>query len=207
MGGIKRKRSKFRKPKKAFDKLRIKEEEAIVGKYGLKNKKEIWKAEAEISKLRRRAKALIPKSDEEKKEFFEKLNHLGLKIKIIADVLALTKENWLDRRLQTFVFKKELAKTIKQARQLIVHKLVLVDNKIVNKPSFVIKTDLENKISLKERKLKEKAPAPHSNSSLEPVVPEKKKANEIVSSNEEAQTGVPVEGKEEIKSKEESGEK
>ena len=155
MGDIKRKRSKFRKPKKAFDKPRIEEERVIVKKYGLKNKKEIWKAEAEISKLRRRAKSLIQKSDKEKGEFISKLNHFGLKVKDIADVLALTKEDWMDRRLQTFIFKKGLANTVRQARQFIVHKLILVDGKSVNKPSFIVKTDLENKISLKERKLKE----------------------------------------------------
>jgi len=69
--------------------------------------------------------------------------------------LALTEENIFARRLQTFVFKKKLAHTIKEARQLIVHKNVLVDGKIVNIPSFVVTLDLENKISLKERKVKE----------------------------------------------------
>ena len=156
MGDIKKKKSKFKKPKKKFDKLRIDEEKKIIIKYGLKNKKEIWKAEAEIGKLRRRAKELIPLSEEEKKEFFERLNKMGFKVDDISDVLALTKENWLDRRLQTFVFKKKLFKNLKQARQFIVHKLVFVDGNIVNKPSFIITTNLEDKISIKERKIKDK---------------------------------------------------
>ncbi len=38
MGEIKRKKSKFKRPKDPFDKSRIDEENAIVEKYGLKNK-------------------------------------------------------------------------------------------------------------------------------------------------------------------------
>jgi len=149
MGDIKRKKSRIRKPKKPFDKLRIDEEKGILKKYGLKNKKEIWKAEGEISKLRRRAKALIPKSEQEREEFFEKLKKLGFKINETADVLGLTKNDWLNRRLQTVIFQKGLANSIKQARQLIIHKKVFVEGKAVNRPSFIVTTDLENKIVVK----------------------------------------------------------
>ncbi|MBC8435092.1 30S ribosomal protein S4, partial [archaeon] len=79
MGDIKRKQKRFSRPKQLFNRARIDEENLLVEKYGLKNKKEIWKAEAQISRLRRRAKSLIPKSDEEKKLFFEKLNKMGSK--------------------------------------------------------------------------------------------------------------------------------
>ncbi len=154
MGDIKRKKNKFKRPKKPFDKQRIIEEKEIVKKYGLKNKQEIWKAESEISRLRRMAKSLIPKSEEEKKEFFAKLNRLGFEVKDISDVLALNKEDWLKRRLQTILLKKKLARTIKHARQLITHKLVLVDGRVVNRPGFIVTKDLEDKISLKTQKVK-----------------------------------------------------
>ena len=162
MGDIKKKKKKFRKPKQPFDKPRIEEENIIIKKYGLKNKKEIWKAESEISKIRKRAKALIPKSEGAQKEFFEKLNRIGFKVSDTSDVLALTKEDLLDRRLQTILFKKGLAGTSKQARQLIVHKYVLVDGKVVNTPSFVVTTNLENKIELrnKTKKVKKKIEQP-----------------------------------------------
>ena len=156
MGDIKKKRKQFRRPKKLFDSQRIEEENKIIKKYGLKNKKEIWKAETQISKFRRRAKELIPKSEEEKKELYEKLNKLGIEVKELSDVLGLTKENWLDRRLQTIVLKKGFVKNPRGARQLIVHKHVLVDGKIVNRPSFVVTTELEGKVSLKPGKVKEK---------------------------------------------------
>ena len=145
-----------KRPKKPFDKKRIDEEAGIKRKYGLKNKKEIWKAEAEISKVRRRAKELIPKTEEERQEFFVKLTKIGFDVKDTSDVLGLTKEDQLERRLQTFVFKKKLAQSIRQARQLITHKNVFVDGKVVNKPAFVVSKDLEGKISLKEQKAKPK---------------------------------------------------
>ncbi|MAH49361.1 30S ribosomal protein S4 [Candidatus Pacearchaeota archaeon] len=156
MGDIKRKKKKFSRPKQLFDRERIDSENKIVKRFGLKNKKEIWKAESEISKVRRQAKNLIPRSDAEKAQFFDKLNKIGFKISDISDVLALTGEDFLERRLQTFVFKKNLAHSPQQARQLIVHKKVLVDGKVVNIPSFIVSRDLENKILLKEQKVKMK---------------------------------------------------
>lgn len=137
-----------------YDKARIEDENKIVLKYGLKNKREIWKAQARVSELRKRAKMLIPQSDEAKAKFFEKLNRMGFKISNISDVLALTTENWLQRRLQTIVSQKGLAKTPKQARQLIAHKYVMVNGKAVGAPSFFVTVDVENKIQLKAMKQK-----------------------------------------------------
>lgn len=142
----------FSRPKKLFDRARMDEENLLIKKYGLKNKREIWKAKSAVSRLRRRAKGLIAKGDEEQREFFDKLNKAGMGVGDISDVLALNEESIFERRLQTFVFKKKLATTIRGARQLIVHKNVLVDGKIVNVPSFAVDLDLEEKISLKEKK-------------------------------------------------------
>ncbi len=155
MGDIKRKRKMFSRPKKLFDRTRMDEENVLVKKYGLKNKREIWKAKTAVSKLRRRAKGLISSDIKEQQAFFDKLNKVGMGVTDISDVLALTEENVFERRLQTFVFKKKLATTVKGARQLIVHKNVLVDGKTVNIPSFVVTLDFENKITLKEKKAKE----------------------------------------------------
>jgi len=152
MGDIKRKRKLFSRPRKLFDRTRIDEENVLVKQYGLKNKREIWKAKSFISKFRRRAKQLIGSSASEQQSFFEKLNKMGMNVTDISDVLALTEKNLLERRLETFVFKKGLANSPQQARQLIVHKHVLVDGNVVNSPSFIVIRGLENKISLKERK-------------------------------------------------------
>lgn len=157
MGDIKRKRKLFSKPKKLFDKDRIEEENILVKKYGLKNKKEIWKAKSKISGYRQRAKKLIGKDIEEQNIFFDKLNKIGLNVKNISDVLALEEENLLQRRLQTIVYKKGLANTPKQARQFIVHKHVLVDGKIINIPSYVVPISKENNLELKIKKIKDKS--------------------------------------------------
>jgi len=149
MGDIKRKRKQYVRPRKLYDTKRIQDENAILEKYGLKNKREVWKAETTVSKMRKRAKLLISASEKEREAFFGKLKNMGLGINNIEDVLALTKEAWLERRLQTFVFRKGLAKTPKHARQLVTHKNILVDNKMVNSPSFVVAKNLENKIKLK----------------------------------------------------------
>jgi small subunit ribosomal protein S4 len=67
-------------------------------------------------------------------------------------------KNWLDRRLQTVLFKKGLTNTVSQARQMIVHKKVLVDGNVVNIPSFFVTTELESKIDVKATKPKKIVP-------------------------------------------------
>lgn len=154
MGDTKRRRKLFSRPRKLFDRTRMDEENVLVKKYGLKNKREIWKAKTKVSGFRRRAKSLIGQNMEAQRVFFDKLNKMGMNVTNVSDVLALTEENLFERRLQTFLYKKKLANTVKQARQLIVHKNVLVDGAVVNIPSFLVTKDLENKITLKEKKEK-----------------------------------------------------
>jgi small subunit ribosomal protein S4 len=154
MGDIKRKKNTYSRPRQLFDRERIDSENILVNKYGLKNKKEIWKAKSLVAKFRKRAKELISATPDEQRAFFEKLTKLGLKVINTSDALALNENDLLDRRLETFVYKKNLANSPKQSRQLIVHKHVLVDGKIVNIPSFWVTLELENKISLKPQKQK-----------------------------------------------------
>ena len=154
---MKRKHKIYSKPKTPFDKERINEEAEIKKEFGLKNKKEIWRAEAKIKLIREKAKNLISASPEEQKILFGGLNAIGLNVKSIGDVLVLDKRDYLKRRLQTILVKKKLAHTPKEARQLIVHKKVLVDGGVVDSPSYIVPLDLENKISVqKKEKIKKK---------------------------------------------------
>jgi len=153
---MKRKHKTYSKPKRPFDKVRIDEEAEIKKEFGLKNKREIWKAEAKIKSIRERAKKLISSDEEEQKALFKRLKKSGLEVNSIADVLSLNKEDYLRRRLQTIVVNKKLATTTKSARQLITHKRVLVNGKIVDSPSYIVPIKLEGKISLKKGKVKEK---------------------------------------------------
>ncbi|MDP3987168.1 MAG: 30S ribosomal protein S4 [Nanoarchaeota archaeon] len=149
---MKRKHKQYSRPKKSFDKIRFEEEGKIKEEFGLKNKKEIWKAESLIKSIREKAKKLIPSSQEEKEALFNRLRKIGFNVNSISDVLSLEKKDFLERRLQTIVFKKKLASTPKKARQLIVHKKVLVKDNVVDSPSHLVSVAVENMISLKKEK-------------------------------------------------------
>ncbi len=153
---MKRKHKQYSRPKRPFDKKRFEEEAEIKKEFGLKNKKEIWKSDAKIKSIREKAKKLISSNEEEQKKLFEKLQKIGLKVNSIADALGLEKKDYLKRRLQTMVFEKKLTPTINTARQKITHKKVLVNGKIIDSPSYIVPVLLENKISLVEKKKKEK---------------------------------------------------
>ncbi len=149
---MKRKHKNYSRPKRPFEKVRIEEEGKIKSEFGLKNKREIWKADAKIGSMREKAKNLISASPEEQKELFKRLQKIGLDVKSISDVLSLDKKDILKRRLQTKLVEKKLATTPKQARQFIVHKKVLVNGSVVNVPSYIVPVEMENKITLKEIK-------------------------------------------------------
>lgn len=155
---MKRKHKRYSKPKRPFDKSRIEEEAIIKKEYGLKNKKEIWKANAKVKLMREKAKKLIKASPEEQKALFERLQKIGINVDSIADVLALETKDYLERRLQTIVARKGFANTVKAARQKITHKKIMIDNQIINKPSYIVPIKLEDKIKVKKdkKKIKEK---------------------------------------------------
>jgi small subunit ribosomal protein S4 len=171
-----RKKSKYQKPKKAFETSRIKEENQIKDKYGLKNKKEIWKAIAKIAYFRQRAKSLITADPEEQILFLNKLKNLGLKTETIADVLALEVEDILQRRLATVVVAKTLATTPRQARQMIVHKKVLINNFAIDSPSYLVPINEENLISVRKITKKPKPeiekPADEKQADAQPAKPD-----------------------------------
>jgi len=149
---MKRKHKNYSRPKRPFEKIRIEEEGKIKTEFGLKNKREIWKTDAKVKLMREKAKNLISANPEEQKALFKRLQRIGLKVNSIADILSLDRKDLLARRLQTMVVNKKLATTVKQARQFIVHKKILVDGNVVNIPSYIVPTELENKISLRNIK-------------------------------------------------------
>ena len=163
----KKQHKKYSRPRKPFDKSRIDNENQLREKYGLKNKREIWKADSSIARIRNLAKQLITKPEKNKEAFIKRLREKGFNVNSIADALSLNKEDWLKRRLQTIVFAKGLTRTPKQARQLIAHKHVSVGDRIVNIPSYMVGLEEEPSVKLnlalkiqepkksKEQKIKE----------------------------------------------------
>ncbi len=163
-----RKSKLYSKPRKMFQSVRIKDENLLVKEFGLKNKREIWKTQAKIDYYRTRAKALAKSPMEEQKVLFGKLQALGLKIHTIADVLGLKVEDLLNRRLPTVLVKKGLATKVKQARQFVVHKKVLVNNQVMDSPGYLVPVAFESSIKVKAIK-----------------APAQKKASEEVEETEE----------------------
>lgn len=153
---MKREHKSYSRPKKPFEKSRIDEEAKIKKDFGLKNKKEIWKADARVKSMREKAKSLISAEENEQKLLFDKLKKMGLNVNSIGDVLSLNKTDYMNRRLQTVLVKKGLASTALGARQLIIHQKVLVNGAVVDSPSFIVPVEFENKIELKPKKIKAK---------------------------------------------------
>jgi small subunit ribosomal protein S4 len=115
----------------------MKEEGGLINKYGLKNRREVWRANFAISKIRNLAKTLITAKPEEQTQFVERQKEKGFDVKTIAEVLGLSKEDYLKRRLQSVVVRKGFAKTYNQARQLITHKHITIEGNIINSPSHL----------------------------------------------------------------------
>lgn len=141
-----RKHKSYSRPKKPFELTRIKAENVLLEKYGLKNKREIWKTIEKVNYFRHRAMEISKAPREEQEILFAKLRNLGLNVNSIADVLALTIEDILNRRLQTIIFKKKFALTVKQSRQFIVHRKVLVDNRVTNVPGYLVSVEEEKNL-------------------------------------------------------------
>ena len=132
-----------------YDSARIEEENKLVKRYALKNKKEIWKAEAKVRYFRNRAKKLITSPHEEQQRFFAKLVAVGLKAKTISDVLALTKEDLFRRRLASVLVERGLARTHSEARQMISHKRVRIRGGVVNSPSYLVNVAEESVLGVR----------------------------------------------------------
>lgn len=147
MGHPKKLKKKYKSPKKPFKNLE--EEKRLLKEYGLKKKREIWRVEAELKKLRRRAMELNARKDkDEERKLIEKLRKIGLEVNSLDDILKLEVKDLLERRLQTIIYRKGLSKSIRHARQLIVHGKVEIGGRKVKFPSFIVPKDLENKIIL-----------------------------------------------------------
>ena len=135
-----------------WDLERIKSSNTLIEHYGLKNMKELWQAQTEIGRIRRNARLLLSGaagSEHIRDNMFRMLERIGLARPgaTLDDLLDLKENSLLERRLQTIVFRKGLAKTVKQARQLTVHGFIAVNGRKVNKPSYLVDVKEEAGIS------------------------------------------------------------
>jgi small subunit ribosomal protein S4 len=144
MGDPKKQRKKFETPRFRWRKDILQEELKLLGQYGLRNKHELWRHKTMLSKTRGIARSLIGKTPEERvkmeKELLVRLKKLGVldETAVLDNVLDLSIEDLLERRLQTLVFRKGLARTIFQSRQLITHGHITIGNRRVTVPSYTV---------------------------------------------------------------------
>jgi len=147
--------SNFRKPNRPFEKERLDQELKLLGEYGLRCKREIWRVQLALAKIRKAARELLTLDPKDPKRLFEgpallrKMTRYGLLAddeKELDFVLQLTTQKLLERRLQTKVFKQGLAKSIHHARILIKQRHIRVGKQLVNVPSFLVRVDSEKHI-------------------------------------------------------------
>jgi len=178
-------------PSHPWQKVRIEEENGLIHQYGLKNKREIWRANTKVREMRRQARKLTANSSDdqaqkEKNLLLAKLNRLGMleQNSGLEDVLIMTPENVLDRRLQTQVYLQGLSSTVKQARQLIVHGHISIDGAVARVPGILVTKLQEKNISY--------SPTSALNSDLHPVRPriQEKYDDEMEESVEEEKADV-----------------
>ena len=157
MGDPRRLTAKYSGPRHPWNKARIDEEKELKVEYGLKNKKEIYKATSKLKNYANQAKKLIAakgkQAELEKTQLINKLNKLGLvkKTAQMDDVLSLTVRDILERRLQTVLHKKGHARTTKQARQFITHGHVMIKDKPIKVPSYLVTLSEEPSMQFLEK--------------------------------------------------------
>lgn len=157
MGDPKRIRKKFDTPSHPWVASRIEEERAIHREYGLKNKREIWKMVTKLTGFKDRAKKLLALTSEqsakEKEQLLSRMGRLGLISpgSTFDDILGLGIKDLMDRRLQTIIVKRSLARTSKQARQMITHRHITVGGKVVTSPAYLVSIDEEQSVAFVSR--------------------------------------------------------
>lgn len=156
MGDPKRRRKRYTTPKRPYDVDILQEELRLIGLYGLRNKRELWKHRTELRRIRRLAREMLSLSPEERadqaRQLMSRLRRLGLvgEGATLEDVLGLGIEALLERRLQTVVYRRGLARSPYQARQLIVHGHIAIDGKKVKVPSYLVEVEEEERIHYSE---------------------------------------------------------
>lgn len=149
MGDPRKSRKTWIGPRHPWRKDRLQEESRLIGLYGLRNKRELWKAATIIRYYRHRARALLAAPQEvrelEEKALINRLVKLGLLKEgaKLDDVLNLRVEDLLERRLQTIVYRKGLARSIYEARQLVVHGHIAIGGRRIRSPGYIVSIDEE----------------------------------------------------------------
>ncbi len=152
MGDPKKQRKSYETPRHPWRRDQLEVELRLMGEYGLRNKRELWRYKTMLSHVRGIARSLLGKPEAERsrieREYLAKLSRMGIlpESASIDDVLDLEIRDLLERRLQTMVFRRGLAKTLYQARQLVSHGHISVAGKIVSVPGYMVKREEDQRL-------------------------------------------------------------
>jgi small subunit ribosomal protein S9e len=139
-------------PRKPFDKDRLIQELRVVGQYGLRCKREAWRVQFTLAKIRKAARSLMTLEEDDPRRLFEgdallrRMVRLGLlkeNERKLDYILGLTLNQFMERRLQTLVAEKKLANSVHHARVLIRQRHIAVGKQMVNIPSFMVRVSSE----------------------------------------------------------------
>ncbi|MDD1634183.1 MAG: 30S ribosomal protein S4 [Methanomicrobiales archaeon] len=140
---------RYERPTRKWEKSRLQEEAGIIVEYGLRNKRELWRTQNMLRNHRRGARAILAMTSGgasveqvmlRKKQLLEHLERMGMlgRDADIGQILALKVQQQLERRLQTIVYRKGLARSPKQARQFITHGHIAINGRKVTIPGYLV---------------------------------------------------------------------
>jgi small subunit ribosomal protein S4 len=205
MGDPRKQRKKYTTPMHPWQKERLDAEAEIRKKYGTKNKRDIWKMNSKLKTFFVGAKkANSARTEQDKKEAEQLLTRLR-KLGLISEtdgpdtILSLTLPHIMERRLQTLVVKKGLAKTVKQARQFITHEHILIGDRKITSPSYLVTLEEEGLITFDQKSAFNDPMHPEREKLIEK---EKEELKKELKKEKTAKAAEKKEGKEEIAEKE-----
>ena len=152
MGDPKRQRKSYETPRHPWRRDQLDVELRLVGEYGLRNKRELLRYKTMLSEVRGIARSLLGASEAARsrieREYIAKLSRMGIlsESASIDEVLDLDIRDLMERRLQTMVFRRGLAKTLHQARQMVSHGHIAVAGRIISVPGYIVDRSEEAKI-------------------------------------------------------------
>lgn len=149
---VKKLKKQYETPNEGWSEERIEREDELKEQFGLKNKREVYKAESDLRALRREARKLVASEDETQRQaLIDKAHDLGLVKKDagLEDILTLNVTDILQRRLQTAVNRRGYSDTVKEARQIITHGHVYIDGERISIPGYLLTKEEEKNIELR----------------------------------------------------------
>jgi small subunit ribosomal protein S4 len=202
MGDAKKIKKSYSGPRHPWNKTRIEEEGVLVRDYGLKNKTEVYKNISYIKNMIKHYKYLNTQLNDqslvEKKELLAKAIRFGFlpQTADVSDLLNMSVRDVLERRLQTVIVKKKLARTPKQARQFITHRHITVNGVVVDAPSYLVPLSEETQLgfvgrsSLADEAHPERAIEANRIKAEKDALLKKKKSEEVVADIEEVEIAI-----------------